>query len=147
MNNEILHKEIDLIQSCIKRMENNSFLLKGWYISLIAVILAIVFDKTIRIELVSLLILQITLVFWGLDGFFLRTEKLYRLKYEWVIKERISGNTDFLYDLNPYNKKMRINSDEKVECLCKHVFSQTLMPFYILPTSITLLILIYYIIF
>ena len=30
IDNEIIHKEIDLIQSCISRMANNSFLLKGW---------------------------------------------------------------------------------------------------------------------
>ena len=28
-----LHKEIDLIQSCINRMAGNSFLLKGWVVS------------------------------------------------------------------------------------------------------------------
>ena len=39
-NKENLHKEIDLIQECIKRMANNSFLLKGWTISLVAVVLA-----------------------------------------------------------------------------------------------------------
>ena len=42
MSNEIeniqveeLHKEIDLIQGCINRMANNSFLLKGWLVSII----------------------------------------------------------------------------------------------------------------
>jgi len=43
-NTEILHKEIDLIQGIINRMANNSFLLKGWIISLIAVILALTKD-------------------------------------------------------------------------------------------------------
>ena len=38
---ENLHKEIDLIQECIKRMASNSFLLKGWTISLVAVVLAL----------------------------------------------------------------------------------------------------------
>ena len=33
LSTEIIHKEIDLIQSCISRMANNSFLLKGWLIS------------------------------------------------------------------------------------------------------------------
>ena len=43
----ILHKEIDLIQDCIKRMANNSFLIKGWTVSLIAVVLALAKDKLI----------------------------------------------------------------------------------------------------
>jgi hypothetical protein len=37
----ILHKGIDLIQGIITRMANNSFLLKGWIVSLIAVLLAL----------------------------------------------------------------------------------------------------------
>lgn len=36
---EILLKEIDLIQNCIKRMASNSFLLKGWFITLLSVIM------------------------------------------------------------------------------------------------------------
>lgn len=32
--NEVLHKEIDLIQACITRMADCSFKLKEWYISL-----------------------------------------------------------------------------------------------------------------
>ena len=45
MDKEILHKEIDLIQGVINRMANNSFLLKGWLISLIAVVLALSKDS------------------------------------------------------------------------------------------------------
>ncbi|WP_058230001.1 hypothetical protein [Clostridium butyricum] len=41
INTTIIHKELDLIESCISRMAKNSFYLKGWYISLIAVILAL----------------------------------------------------------------------------------------------------------
>lgn len=33
-NEEVLVKEIDLIQSCINRMAQNSFIIKGWTISL-----------------------------------------------------------------------------------------------------------------
>lgn len=38
---EQLHKEIDLVQSCISRMANNSFMCKGWLLSLIVAILAL----------------------------------------------------------------------------------------------------------
>ena len=36
MGNEELFKEIDLIQGCINRMANNSFLIKGWALSVFA---------------------------------------------------------------------------------------------------------------
>ena len=75
IDNEIIHKEIDLIQSCISRMANNSFLLKGWAVSLIAVILAIIHEK-INPVLVSIILASIILCFWYLDAFFLRTERM-----------------------------------------------------------------------
>ena len=42
---EILYKEIDLIQSCINRMAQNSFVVKGWLIALVAVVLALLPEK------------------------------------------------------------------------------------------------------
>ena len=33
---EEIHKEIDLIQSCITRMAQNSFMIKGWFVSIYA---------------------------------------------------------------------------------------------------------------
>lgn len=39
------HKEIDLIQSCINRMAQNSFQVKGWTVALFAVILALLPEK------------------------------------------------------------------------------------------------------
>lgn len=50
-NEEILHKEIDLIQGVITRMANNSFLLKGWIVSLIAVLLALTKDTIFATQL------------------------------------------------------------------------------------------------
>ena len=47
--NKVLLKEIDLIQACINRMAQNSFMIKGWTISLVAVVLALLpesFDLT-----------------------------------------------------------------------------------------------------
>ena len=35
----IMDKEIDLIQGCISRMAQNSFIIKGWAITLVAVAL------------------------------------------------------------------------------------------------------------
>lgn len=125
-----LHKEIDLIQSCITRMAQNSFMLKGWYISLVAILITILFGQSFRIEIIALFVLTISIVFWGLDGFFLKTEALYRWKYEWVIKDRVidESKNEFQYDLNPYNKKMWIKPEDKSACLMKYVLSKTLTP-------------------
>ncbi len=68
-NNECFNKEIDLIQSCINGMAQNSFLIKGWLVSLLVVSFTLL-PKAIDGGLVCLLIGTITLSFWYLDGFF-----------------------------------------------------------------------------
>ena len=74
---EEIHKEIDLIQSCITRMAQNSFMVKGWFVSLYAVVLALLPEK-INLFLLCTVLIMVNLMFWYLDAFFLRTEKIYR---------------------------------------------------------------------
>lgn len=80
---EILNKEIDLIQACITRLAQNSFMVKGWLITLIAVVLALL-PETINIKILCIIGLVVCGCFWYLDGFFLKMEKLYRWKYKWL---------------------------------------------------------------
>jgi hypothetical protein len=108
VSNDEFHKEIDLIQSCISRMAQNSFMIKGWGFTLIAALIALTADK-IDWMIISLIGVFVLVCFWSLDAFFLKTEKLYRFKYEWIIQEREKGNRDFLYNLNPYLTKTWLN--------------------------------------
>src|SRR3990172_11626640 len=130
MDKDVLHKEIDLIQACITRMASNSFLLKGWAISIIAVVLALA-DKAINPALLSSILLIPLLSFWYLDAFFLRTEKMYRKMYEWILEKRKNDDTTYLYDLNPHRFKKEVDSSWKV------MWSVTLRCFYGIPTLIT----------
>lgn len=68
---EELHKEIDLIQGCINRMAQNSFLIKGWTVTLFAVILALLPEKVEQTNKIFLgiVMLAISLMFWYLDSF------------------------------------------------------------------------------
>jgi len=139
MDKEILHKEIDLIQSCITRMANNSFLLKGWSITIIAVVLALA-DKAGNPALLSAILLIPLLSFWYLDAFFLRTERMYRKLYAWIIENRQKKDKTFLYDLNPHRFSKDVDSEWKT------MWSVTLRCFYGIPFLITLAIIIYRII-
>ena len=130
---EILEKEIDLIQACINRMAQNSFIVKGWTITLITVILALLPEK-IDIRLLCAIVIVATVCFWYLDAFFLRTERLYRWKYEWVIANRPKSE-EYCYDLNPYDEKMwLLDKDGKqrqaptIRCI---MFTKTLTPIYV----------------
>lgn len=136
MEKDILHKEIDLIQGVIYRMANNSFMLKGWLISLIAVLLALSKDSLLSsdLKLISLILCFPTIIFWYLDAFFLHREKCYRVLYDWVIKNRMTSNENlYSLDFRPHQKK--------VKSVFRIMFSQTLFPFYGL-TFLLLIILI-----
>lgn len=70
-NKEIMEKEIDLLQACINRMAQNSFLIKGWMISLVAVIIALLPEKVgVDIRVLCVVAFVVTICFWYLDAFF-----------------------------------------------------------------------------
>jgi hypothetical protein len=100
----ILYKEIDLIQACISRMAQNSFMVKGWLITLIAVVLALL-PESFDIRGLCIVGLVTTVCFWYLDALFLKTEELYRWKYDWVIYNRKQTEL-YAFDLDPYNLNM-----------------------------------------
>ena len=133
---EILHKEIDLIQACITRMAYNSFLIKGWTISIVAVVLALA-DKTNNSIFLSTVLLIPLLSFWYLDAFFLRTEQMYRKMYTWVLEKRKNDDDEMLYDLNP------VRFIDDVDSIPKTMQSITLRCFYGIPVLIVLGIISY----
>lgn len=64
------HKEIDLIQSCINRMAQNSFQVKGWTVALFAVVLALLPEKVEDTNkfLLGIVMLAISIMFWYPNG-------------------------------------------------------------------------------
>lgn len=139
---EEFHKEIDLIQGCINRMAQNSFLIKGWTVTLFAVVLALLPEKVQQTNKIFLgiVMLSISIMFWYLDSFFLATERNYRKMYSWILQERPKGNRFLLYELNfnEYKSKAHLVSTTK----CEVAFSKTLRYFYGIPTSISALYLV-----
>jgi hypothetical protein len=133
---EEIHKEIDLIQSCISRMAQNSFMIKGWLITIYAVVLALLPEK-IDLLLLCIVMAIVTWSFWYLDGFFLRTEKIYRSIYNWVLIERPKGNRKLLYQLNSQLFKDII---EPTESIAKIMKSKTLITFYGIPFLFVIII-------
>ena len=122
---EILHKEIDTIQLIIGRMQNNSFLLKAWTVSLIAVLLALTKDTLVATDLsyFNFVLLFPLLLFWYLDAFFLHKERCYRKLYDWVVANR-KNSDEHLYSLD-----YRIFTNE-VPCIAALMFRNTLLLFY-----------------
>jgi hypothetical protein len=125
---EYMLKEIEIIQDIIKRMAFNSFMIKGWAITLVVVALLLKgTNYQVGIAFIPLL------VFWFLDAYFLWQERLYRKLYEWVIDNRLKTDEN-LFDMNAYRFKDKVQSKFRI------MFSITLGWFY---ASIAILIIIY----
>lgn len=135
-NIEALHKEIDLIQNCVTRMGQNSFLIKGWALTVITIVLALS-DKLIDSVYLCLVLLIPLGAFWYLDAFFLHTERMYRKMYEWVVDARQKEDYSHLYELNPERFKEHVDSRHKIMC------SVSLRVFYGIPFIIVVAIVIY----
>ena len=97
---EELFKYIDLLQSCISRMAKDSFMVKGWTASfVVSVMVYLLKDDAPWFYIIFLAVPVIVL--WKLDAFFLRTERCYRLMYEYLIGLKEKPENWKLYDLNP----------------------------------------------
>jgi hypothetical protein len=80
-------KHLEMIQSVITRMASNSFMLKGWSVTLVAALFALAAkDTDSRYVIVSYLPV---LMFWALDSYYLYQERLFRKLYDNMI-----SNTD-----------------------------------------------------
>jgi len=126
---EYMLKEIEIIQDIIKRMAFNSFMLKGWTITLVVIVLLLKGTKNqILIAFIPLL------VFWFLDAYFLWQERMYRKLYEWVIDNRLKTD-EYLFDMKAQDRfKDEVDSNFEI------MFSKTLGCFY---GSMGILIIIY----
>jgi len=126
---EYMLKEIDIIQDIIRRMAFNSFMIKGWAITLVVVTLLLKGAEKYQVWIAFIPLL----VFWFLDACFLWQERMYRKLYEWVINNRLKTK-EYLFDMNAYRFK------EQVQPKFRIMFSTTLGWFY---GSIAILIVIY----
>lgn len=80
--------------------------------------------------IIGIFLIGATIVFWGLDAFYLKQETLYRWKYEWVIEKRPTGERSYLYNLKPHNKDMWLDAQKKNDHIVRFIFSKTLIPLY-----------------
>lgn len=119
-------KHLELVQGVINRMASNSFMLKGWAVTLVAGIFALAGKDTDK--LYFLVSYVPVIVFWGLDAYYLLQERLYRSLYDRVRKTE-EENIDFALKAT----KKEFNSDKN--CYCSCLCSKTEVLFY-LPLAI-----------
>lgn len=92
-------KHLELIQGVINRMSSNSFMIKGWTITLISAFFAFAVSAAEK-EKIAFIVLALlpVLAFWLLDGYFLWQERLFKEIYKEVAKKK---ETDIDFEMNP----------------------------------------------
>jgi hypothetical protein len=123
-------KHLEFIQNVITRMNSNSFLLKGWCITLISALFALAAkDANINYVLISYVVIP---SFWVLDGFYISIERQYRDLYNEVrVKEE--SVIDFDMTASKYYKDDRTWPSG--------ILSKTLIPFYGTSVGVVLIVM------
>jgi len=99
-------KHLEFIQLVINRMASNSFILKGWNITLIVGLFALTL-KDLSSSYLYLAILP-ALAFWSLDAYYLRQERLFRSLYD-SIRRKKRKDIDS-YSLNTQSVKRNVDN-------------------------------------
>lgn len=100
-------KHLEFIQAIIARMAGNSFLIKGWSVTLAAALFALAGqDANANFALIA--IFPAT-AFWVLDAYYLRHEHLFRKLYDDVRRPMSEGSSSverFSLSTAKYRKKV-----------------------------------------
>lgn len=98
-------KHLEFIQDTINRMAKNSFLLKGWAVTVIGGLFALGF-KELCVNMAYILIsLTILLFFWLLDSYYLYQERLFIKLYNHV-RMLPESEIDFSMLTKPFKKEI-----------------------------------------
>ncbi len=83
------HKHMDYVQAVIARLANNSFVMKGWALTLTTALLGFAVSRGQALLAVSALVPAIA--FWLLDTYFLRQERAFRHLFADVASKRVTA--------------------------------------------------------
>ena len=116
-------KHLEFIQGVVNRLASASFQMKGWSVVLVSALLVLgVRANSAGLGIVALIPI---FVFWGLDGYFLSQERLFRKLYD-VVRKRKEEDIDFSMDVGKLRTGGRLGKGDWSSA----VRSRTLWPFY-----------------
>jgi len=104
MSNKIAH--MGFVQAVITRMAANSFMIKGWMVTLTAAIFALT-AKDADQQVFSLAYVVI-IIFWILDAYYFSLECKFRSLFE-VIRKKEEGAIDFAMDIGSFKENIFLN--------------------------------------
>ena len=131
MEKKISH--LNMIQSIITRMGNNSFALKGWAVGIMIAVYAFAGNSNVKAVIVTSMPL---IVFWFIDTYYLMLERKFRCLYDDV---RIKDEKDIDFSMNPNDVKINLDEVKKYGFF-SIFFSKSVLPFYLVCIATTLVI-------
>lgn len=130
--NEKKIKHLEFIQNAINRMSTNSFIIKGWCITIISAVYALSDKESDRnFSFISYILIPI---FWYLNSYFLQLERKFRLLYD-KVRMLDESNIDFTMDIN--KSEFKTKKTNLFTCF----FSKSLWPLYVILIILNILIL------
>ena len=127
-------KQLEMIQGIINRMGSNSFMLKSWAVVIVSALFALSAKDANGAFIVVAFLPAIVL--WGLDGYYLRQERLFRKLYSDVAAKQ-EVDIDFSMNTEPYQSI--------VANWWKVCFSRTILPFHgVIVVVVIVVILVVY---
>lgn len=123
---------LQMIQGVVNRLAQCSFLLKGWSVILVSALFALA-AKDARLYFIYLAYLP-AIAFWGLDGYYLWQERLFRALYN-TVRAVDEKDIDFSMDTSPVRNQ--------IPSWISVVFSRTIFTFHVaIVATITIVALI-----
>lgn len=104
-------KHLEMIQSNINRMAQNSFMLKGWALTLVVAMFAFVPKQNVCFFVP--IVLAPILIFALLDAYYLQLERKYRTLYD-IVRKKEDVEIDFDLKLN---KNCSTNESRYIQCI------------------------------
>lgn len=111
MNTENKIRHLEMIQGVISCMASNSFMLKGWAVTLVAGVFALAAKDTDKLYFLVAYIPVI--IFWGLDSYYLLQERLYRSLYE---KVRLTNENSIDFSLKTSKEEFDSEKNKFFSC-------------------------------
>lgn len=104
-DNDDLPKHLEFILDVVERQARNSFVLKGWSVTLVAAVFLLAV-RGAEPALAMAAGLLPTLTFWALDAYYLRQERMFRALYDHVRKAEANPVERFSLDTRPVASKV-----------------------------------------
>lgn len=117
-------KHLEFVQNVITRLNNNSFQLKGWMITIVSALMAL-YASSGKVLYIFVSILPV-IIFWFIDTYYLLQERKFRGMYADIVNGKVK---DFNMPIENYTFSKQNNKKYKY---LKVLFSETMWPLYLL---------------